>query len=97
MEKAGVSLRAIPIWLIRQYQKWLSPILGPSCRFHPTCSEYGVEAIKIHGIAIGGWLTVKRILKCHPLHPGGFDYVPQKHNSECRHSHSDNKKSNKIE
>lgn len=94
MEKAGSSLRAIPIWLIRQYQKWLSPVLGPSCRFHPTCSEYGIEAIKTHGIAIGCWLTAKRILKCHPLHPGGFDYVPgkaKKNSSSCQHQAQDDK------
>ena len=78
MVKVITSLRAIPIWIIRQYQKWLSPLLGPSCRFHPTCSQYGIEAIKTHGFVIGSWLTVKRILKCHPLHPGGHDPVPEK-------------------
>lgn len=80
MEKVITSLRAIPIWLIRQYQLWLSPMIGPSCRFHPSCSQYGIEAIKAHGVAIGCWLTMKRILKCHPLHPGGIDEVP-----ECKH------------
>jgi uncharacterized protein len=76
MEKTRSSLRTVPIWFIRQYQRWLSPLLGPSCRFHPTCSEYAIEAIKIHGLVIGCWLSVKRILKCHPLHPGGLDPVP---------------------
>lgn len=80
MDKIVTTLRAIPIWLIRQYQRWLSPLIGPSCRFHPTCSQYGIEAINSHGFAIGCWLTIKRILKCHPLHPGGMDPVP-----ECKH------------
>lgn len=78
MEKIITSLRSIPIWLIEQYQRWLSPMIGPSCRFHPSCSKYAIDAIKTRGFVIGSWLTVKRILKCHPLHPGGHDPVPQK-------------------
>lgn len=81
MEKAFASLRAIPIGLIRFYQQFLSPMIGPSCRFHPTCSEYGIQAIKEHGFFKGTWLTFKRISKCHPLHEGGFDEVP-KNNSK---------------
>jgi len=50
----------------------------PSCRFAPTCSQYAIEAIEVHGAVKGGWLSVKRISKCHPLHPGGFDPVPKK-------------------
>lgn len=50
----------------------------PACRFHPTCSQYGLEAIETHGAMKGAYLTVKRILKCHPFHPGGFDPVPPK-------------------
>tara|TARA_Y100000034_G_C6540055_1_gene232956 strand:- start:172 stop:438 length:267 start_codon:yes stop_codon:yes gene_type:complete len=84
MEKVIKALRAIPIWLIQQYQKWLSPMIGPSCRFHPSCSHYAIEAINVHGFAIGSWLTVKRILKCHPLHPGGLDPVPDK--KQCNHA-----------
>jgi putative membrane protein insertion efficiency factor len=64
--------------VIRFYQKFLSPLKPPSCRFYPTCSHYGLEAIRVHGAAKGGWLTIKRILKCHPFHPGGFDPVPEK-------------------
>ncbi|AEE25200.1 protein of unknown function DUF37 [Glaciecola sp. 4H-3-7+YE-5] len=64
--------------MIRLYQLWLSPLLGQNCRFHPTCSYYAIEAIKQHGIIIGGWLSIKRILKCHPLHSGGIDLVPEK-------------------
>lgn len=86
MEKALTSLRAIPIWIIRQYQMWISPLLGPTCRFHPSCSQYGVEAIKMHGFVIGSWLTVKRILKCHPLHPGGIDPVPELKSKLDEHS-----------
>ncbi|MEM5497882.1 membrane protein insertion efficiency factor YidD [Paraglaciecola mesophila] len=78
MEKVSQALRKIPIGLIRLYQLWLSPMLGQNCRFHPTCSYYAIEAIKQHGIIIGGWLSIKRILKCHPLHSGGIDLVPEK-------------------
>lgn len=78
MEKISKALRLVPIALIKLYQLWLSPMLGPRCRFHPTCSQYAIEAINEHGVAIGGWLTVKRILKCHPLHAGGLDPVPEK-------------------
>jgi len=76
MEKNLSPLQVIAIKLVRAYQIVISPMLGPRCRFHPTCSNYSIEAIKKHGIAIGSWLTLKRILKCHPLHPGGDDPVP---------------------
>ncbi|MEK3887678.1 membrane protein insertion efficiency factor YidD [Bacillus sp. FSL K6-3431] len=62
--------------LIRLYQVVISPLMPPSCRFYPTCSHYGMEAIQKFGAIRGGWLTVKRIVKCHPFHPGGFDPVP---------------------
>ncbi len=62
--------------LIGFYRAWISPMFGPSCRFTPTCSEYGLEAIRKHGPWKGGWLTVKRVLRCHPLTPSGFDPVP---------------------
>ncbi|THB63078.1 MAG: membrane protein insertion efficiency factor YidD [Gammaproteobacteria bacterium] len=64
--------------LIRLYQKLLSPLLGNNCRFHPTCSQYTYTAIERHGTIRGLWLGLKRILKCHPFHPGGFDPVPEK-------------------
>ena len=66
------------IKLIRCYQLTLSPMIGPHCRFVPTCSCYGIEAIKTHGALKGSWLTLKRILKCHPLSVGGYDPVPPK-------------------
>lgn len=64
------------LWLIRGYQKFLSPMLPPSCRFHPTCSEYGYEAINKHGVIKGGALAVWRILRCNPFCKGGYDPVP---------------------
>ena len=70
--------KKIFISIIRFYQVVISPIKPPSCRFYPTCSHYGVEAIQRFGALKGGWLTLKRILKCHPFHPGGFDPVPDK-------------------
>ncbi|WP_133545947.1 membrane protein insertion efficiency factor YidD [Mesocricetibacter intestinalis] len=66
----------ILIGLIRGYQLIISPLIGPRCRFTPTCSCYGIEALKRHGVLKGGWLTMKRILKCHPLNSGGYDPVP---------------------
>lgn len=71
-------MKTIMIALIRGYQKFISPLTPPSCRFYPTCSQYGIEAVKTHGALKGGWLTLKRILRCHPFHPGGVDPVPEK-------------------
>jgi hypothetical protein len=62
--------------LIRAYQLALSPLLGPSCRFYPSCSQYAIEAIESHGALRGSWLSARRICRCHPFHPGGFDPVP---------------------
>jgi len=78
MEKISVALRKIPIGIIKLYQIVLSPILGPTCRFHPSCSYYAIGAITEHGIIKGCWLSTKRILKCHPLNDGGYDPVPEK-------------------
>lgn len=64
------------VWFISAYQKVISPLVGPSCRFHPTCSEYAKEAIEIYGFFGGFWLTLKRISRCHPLGSSGFDPVP---------------------
>ncbi|GGE77996.1 membrane protein insertion efficiency factor YidD [Priestia taiwanensis] len=71
-------MKHVFILLIRFYQKWISPMKPPSCRFYPTCSHYGIEAFKTHGFFVGLYLTVTRILKCHPFHPGGHDPVPPK-------------------
>jgi uncharacterized protein len=62
--------------LIRLYQWTVSPLLGPRCRFYPSCSEYAHEAFGRFGVARGGWLAVKRVARCHPFHPGGLDPVP---------------------
>jgi uncharacterized protein len=62
--------------LIRAYQLVLSPLLGPRCRFYPSCSHYAIEAIETHGAWRGSWLSAKRICRCHPFNPGGFDPVP---------------------
>ncbi|MFZ2631894.1 MAG: membrane protein insertion efficiency factor YidD [Desulfosalsimonadaceae bacterium] len=62
--------------LIKIYQIVLSPLLGPACRFYPSCSQYAIEAISRYGALKGGLLAVKRILRCHPFHPGGVDPVP---------------------
>jgi putative membrane protein insertion efficiency factor len=64
-------------YLIKTYQVLISPMLGQNCRFHPTCSCYAQQALEQHGLVKGTWLSMKRISKCHPLHPGGFDYVPE--------------------
>ncbi|MGD9818369.1 MAG: membrane protein insertion efficiency factor YidD [Desulfomonilaceae bacterium] len=64
------------IGLVRIYQVFLSPLFPSSCRFHPTCSEYAIEAIRTHGLFKGGFLSVRRILKCRPFGPCGFDPVP---------------------
>jgi putative membrane protein insertion efficiency factor len=70
--------------LIRGYQLAISPLLGPRCRFYPSCSQYALEAIESHGAPHGVWLAIKRISRCHPWNEGGFDPVPDR----ClNHSH----------
>lgn len=71
-------LRWLLILPIRFYQYAISPLLGPRCRFQPTCSHYAIEAIKEWGVLKGGWLALKRIGKCHPWGPWGYDPVPKK-------------------
>jgi uncharacterized protein len=69
-------MRIVAAFLIRVYRYTVSPLLGPTCRFYPSCSAYGLEAVERFGTLRGGWLTVRRIARCHPWHPGGFDPVP---------------------
>lgn len=69
-------LRLAAMSLIRVYQRVISPLFPPSCRFTPTCSNYALQAIERHGVAKGGWLALKRIGRCHPWNPGGYDPVP---------------------
>jgi uncharacterized protein len=66
----------LAVSLLDFYKRYLSPLLPPACRFHPTCSEFAREAVRKHGLARGGRLSVGRLLRCHPFHPGGFDPVP---------------------
>ncbi len=61
---------------IKGYRKFISPLFPPTCRFHPTCSQYAIQAIARFGSRRGSWLALKRILRCHPFHPGGYDPVP---------------------
>lgn len=69
-------LREILILLIGGYRVAISPFLGPGCRFEPSCSSFAMEAVSKHGALRGGWLAMRRMLRCHPLHPGGLDPVP---------------------
>ena len=62
--------------LIRGYQIGVSPLLPPSCRFYPSCSQYALEAVNRHGALKGSWLAARRLARCHPFHPGGYDPVP---------------------
>ncbi len=64
------------LWLIRAYQLAISPMLGNRCRFHPSCSDYAMEALRRYGLLKGLWLAVRRVGSCHPWHPGGYDPVP---------------------
>jgi putative membrane protein insertion efficiency factor len=70
-------VKALVVAAIRAYRRFLSPVLPPACRFHPTCSAYTLEAVERHGVARGLWLGARRILRCHPFHPGGVDPVPE--------------------
>ena len=63
------------IGLISGYRRFVSPVLGPRCRFYPSCSAYALEAIRVHGAGRGSWLAVRRLSRCHPFHPGGYDPV----------------------
>ncbi len=69
-------MKKVFLFLIRLYQLGISPYIGPHCRFTPTCSRYAYEAIVKYGVVKGGYLAVRRLLKCHPFHKGGYDPVP---------------------
>jgi putative membrane protein insertion efficiency factor len=72
-------MRYLICLLIRAYQLVLSPWLGGRCRFYPSCSHYALEAVREHGSLRGSWLSLRRLLRCHPFHPGGYDPVPHAH------------------
>lgn len=69
-------MKPVLLGAIRFYRYGISPMLGRNCRFHPTCSEYAQEAVERHGAMRGAWLAAKRVCRCHPFHPGGYDPVP---------------------
>lgn len=82
MTAAG-TIRRLParvaIFLIELYRTYVSPLRQPTCRFMPTCSQYAVQALSEYGLLKGGWLTVVRLAKCGPWHPGGWDPIPERH------------------
>ena len=74
--RPGGSAAKVGIWLVRFYQRRISPLTPPSCRYQPTCSQYTLEAIQKYGLLRGSWMGMGRIARCHPFHPGGHDPVP---------------------
>ena len=83
-------MRHLAAFLIRLYQWTVSPLLGPRCRFYPSCSQYALEAIQRFGMLQGGWLAARRLGRCHPWQPGGFDPVPPARRAPltCPHDHA---------
>ena len=69
-------MKTLLLTVLRGYQYAVRPLLGANCRFYPSCSDYAKEAVERHGALQGSWLAIRRVLKCHPYHPGGFDPVP---------------------
>ncbi len=69
-------MRTLLLVLVGAYRRWVSPLLGERCRFAPSCSAYAQQALTEHGAARGSWLTLRRLARCHPFHPGGHDPVP---------------------
>lgn len=69
-------MKSLAVGAIRRYQRWLSPLLAPSCRFQPTCSAYAIDAVETHGLVRGGLMTVWRLLRCNPFNDGGYDPAP---------------------
>lgn len=86
-------MKTLLVWVLRGYQLLLSPMLGPRCRFYPSCSNYAIEALRVHGAARGSWLAARRVGRCHPWNAGGLDPVPPKgtkesHSAACGCNHS---------
>lgn len=76
MTRASAALRTVLVGLIRFYQRWISPLSPPSCRFYPSCSAYGLQAVERFGPLRGSWMACWRIMRCNPWNPGGIDHVP---------------------
>lgn len=76
------ALCRIMLFFLDLYKKWLSPYIAPRCRFYPTCSIYAMDVYREYGFFTGSWLTIKRLLKCHPFHPGGIDMPPKKNHTQ---------------
>jgi putative membrane protein insertion efficiency factor len=72
-------IKSLLLGLIGLYRYGISPMLGRNCRFHPSCSEYAMDAIRTHGALRGTWLALRRVGRCHPFNPGGYDPVPEPH------------------
>jgi putative membrane protein insertion efficiency factor len=70
-------MKSLALWILRTYKRWLSPLLPPSCRYVPTCSEYAMEAVERFGALRGGFMAMGRLLRCHPFVKGGYDPVPE--------------------
>jgi hypothetical protein len=88
MARPGRIAETVIVALIRAYQRLLSPLLPPRCRFHPSCSHYALEAVQRLGPWRGGLLALRRILRCHPLNPGGADPVPDAPQASAHHTRS---------
>jgi len=73
--KVSPAVRVLVV-LLTGYRRFISPLLGPRCRFYPSCSAYALEAVQLHGALRGSWLAVRRLSRCHPFHSGGLDFVP---------------------
>ena len=88
--------RAFLIFWLRLYRRYISPLKPPMCRFHPTCSQYAIEALSVHGVFRGTWLATWRLLRCQPFSKGGFDPVPLPEGAErdrCSHDHESDARS----
>ena len=87
VEDVGLVARGL-LRVLAVYRKGISPLLGPRCRFAPSCSAYAMQALRLHGAARGGWYALRRIARCHPFHPGGHDPVPSVRPSATMDVHS---------
>jgi hypothetical protein len=79
-------MRLLLISCIKAYRLFISPLMANHCRFYPSCSQYAIEAINSHGVIKGSWFATRRLLRCHPFHPGGYDPVPCNHQHHHEHS-----------